>query len=54
MILPTTPPLERDNYDMVFHAFSVRNHAKWSPAALPKPDGRDATSGRCCSRSRAA
>ena len=41
VILPTTPPLERDNYDMAFHAFSVRNHAKWSPAALPRPD--DAT-----------
>jgi anaerobic selenocysteine-containing dehydrogenase len=37
VILPTTTPLERSNYDMVFHAFSVRNHAKWSPAALPKP-----------------
>jgi anaerobic selenocysteine-containing dehydrogenase len=37
VILPTTTPLERENYDMVFHGFSVRNHAKWSPAALPKP-----------------
>jgi anaerobic selenocysteine-containing dehydrogenase len=37
VILPTTTPLERSNYDMVFHAFSVRNHAKWSPPALPKP-----------------
>jgi anaerobic selenocysteine-containing dehydrogenase len=39
VILPTTPPLERDNYDLAFHALSVRNHAKWSPAALPKPEG---------------
>jgi anaerobic selenocysteine-containing dehydrogenase len=39
VILPTTSPLERNNYDLVFHAFSVRNHAKWSPQALPKPDG---------------
>jgi anaerobic selenocysteine-containing dehydrogenase len=39
VILPTTPPLERENYDMAFHGFSVRNHAKWSPRALPKPEG---------------
>ena len=37
VILPTTTPLERTNYDLVFHAFSVHNHAKWSPQALPKP-----------------
>lgn len=37
VILPSTTPLERSNYDMVFHGLSVRNHAKWSPAALPKP-----------------
>jgi anaerobic selenocysteine-containing dehydrogenase len=37
VILPTTPPLERDNYDMAFHALSVRNFAKWSPPALEKP-----------------
>ena len=37
VILPTTPPLERDNYDLAFHALSVRNHAKWSPPALEKP-----------------
>ncbi|MCU0669731.1 MAG: molybdopterin-dependent oxidoreductase, partial [Myxococcota bacterium] len=37
VILPTTTPLERSNYDIVFHGFSVRNHAKWSPPALPKP-----------------
>jgi anaerobic selenocysteine-containing dehydrogenase len=39
VILPTTAPLERDNYDMAFHGFAVRNTAKWSPAALPKPAG---------------
>jgi anaerobic selenocysteine-containing dehydrogenase len=38
VILPTSPPLERDNYDLAFHALSVRNHAKWSPAALPAPE----------------
>lgn len=37
VILPTTTPLERNNYDMVFHGLAVRNTAKWSPAALPKP-----------------
>jgi anaerobic selenocysteine-containing dehydrogenase len=41
-ILPTTSPLERSNYDMVFQALMVRNGAKWSPQALPKPeDARD-------------
>ncbi len=39
VILPTTTPLERNNYDLVFHGFSVRNHAKWSPQAIAKPKG---------------
>jgi anaerobic selenocysteine-containing dehydrogenase len=39
VILPTTTPLERTNYDMVFHGMSVRNHAKWSPAVLEPPAG---------------
>ena len=39
VILPTTTPLERTNYDLIFHGFSVRNHAKWSPQALPTPVG---------------
>jgi anaerobic selenocysteine-containing dehydrogenase len=39
VILPATAPLERENYDMAFHGFSVHNHAKWSPAAVPKPPG---------------
>ncbi len=39
VILPTTAPLERTNYDMVFHAASVRNHAKWSPPVLEPPAG---------------
>ena len=39
VILPTSAPLERENYDMVFHGFSVRNHAKWSPQALSPPAG---------------
>ena len=39
VILPTTAPLERSNYDMVFHGMSVRNHAKWSPPVLEPPAG---------------
>jgi anaerobic selenocysteine-containing dehydrogenase len=38
-ILPTTSPLERANYDMVFQALMVRNGAKWSPRVLAKPEG---------------
>ena len=42
LILPTTTPLERANYDLVFHGFSVRNHAKWSPPAVaPAKELRD-------------
>ncbi len=37
VILPTTTPLERNNYPLVFHQLAVRNGAKWSPAAFPKP-----------------
>lgn len=39
VILPVTAPLERTNYDMVFHAMSVHQHAKWSPAVLEPPPG---------------
>jgi len=38
VILPSVSPLERPNYDAFFYALSVRNHAKWSPAALAKPE----------------
>ncbi|SDD20888.1 Anaerobic selenocysteine-containing dehydrogenase [Actinokineospora iranica] len=37
VILPPTTPLERDHYDMVFHALAVRDTARFSPAVLPKP-----------------
>ncbi|MBK8254092.1 MAG: molybdopterin-dependent oxidoreductase [Polyangiaceae bacterium] len=37
VILPPTGPLERDHYDAVFHALSVRNTARFSPAVFPKP-----------------
>ncbi len=32
LILPPTPPLERDHYDLVFNLLAVRNTAKFSPA----------------------
>lgn len=37
VILPPTTALERDHYDLIFHALAVRNTAKFSPALLPKP-----------------
>lgn len=37
VILPPTGPLERDHYDLIFHAFAVRNTARWSEALHPKP-----------------
>ncbi len=37
VILPPTGPLERDHYDLIFHAFAVRNTARWSEALYPKP-----------------
>ncbi|MCH2169649.1 molybdopterin-dependent oxidoreductase [Myxococcota bacterium] len=39
VILPTSAPLERPNYPMLFHGLSVRNHARWSPAVLEPPAG---------------
>ncbi|HJL03727.1 MAG TPA: molybdopterin-dependent oxidoreductase [Polyangiaceae bacterium LLY-WYZ-15_(1-7)] len=39
LILPPVSPLERDHYDLVFHAVAVRNTAKFVPAPLPKPAG---------------
>jgi anaerobic selenocysteine-containing dehydrogenase len=40
VILPTTTALERDHYDLVFHALAVRDTARFTPAVLPRP--RDA------------
>ncbi|MCA9712477.1 MAG: molybdopterin-dependent oxidoreductase, partial [Myxococcales bacterium] len=38
LILPPTSPLERDHYDLIFHALAVRNGAKHSPAVFsPEP-----------------
>ena len=39
VVLPPTSALERDHYDLVFHALAVRNTARFSPAVMPKPDG---------------
>jgi anaerobic selenocysteine-containing dehydrogenase len=36
-VLPPTSPLERDNYDVVFHALAVRNTARWSDALFERP-----------------
>ena len=37
VILPPTAQLERDHYDLVFHALAVRNTARFSPALFAKP-----------------
>lgn len=34
---PPTGPLEREHYDLIFHALAVRNTARWSPALFAKP-----------------
>lgn len=38
-ILPPTSALERDHYDVVFHAIAVRNTSRYAPPAVPPPDG---------------
>ncbi|MEZ5193888.1 MAG: molybdopterin-dependent oxidoreductase [Nocardioides sp.] len=41
VILPPTTILERDHYDLVFHALAVRNTARFTLAVLPAgPDAR--------------
>src|SRR3954447_3306266 len=37
VILPPTSALERDQYDVVFHGFAVRNTARFTPAVFAKP-----------------
>lgn len=39
LILPGTVALEEDVYDMVFHAFGVRNTAAYAPAIFSPPNG---------------
>jgi anaerobic selenocysteine-containing dehydrogenase len=36
VILPPTTALERDHYDLVFHALAVRNTARFTPAVIDK------------------
>lgn len=38
VILPPTAPLERDHYDLIFHALAVRNTARFSEALFEKAD----------------
>jgi anaerobic selenocysteine-containing dehydrogenase len=38
-VLPTTTPLQRDHYDLVFHALAVRDTARYSPPLLPAEPG---------------
>jgi anaerobic selenocysteine-containing dehydrogenase len=38
-ILPPTAALERDHYDVVFHAFAVHNTTRYAPPLLPAPPG---------------
>jgi anaerobic selenocysteine-containing dehydrogenase len=41
LILPPTGPLERDHYDLAFHALAVRNTTRYSPPLFePEPDSR--------------
>jgi anaerobic selenocysteine-containing dehydrogenase len=39
MILPPGSPLERDHYDLVFHALAIRNTAKYSPPLFAPAEG---------------
>ncbi len=39
LILPPTFALERDHYDLVFHALAIRNTAKYSPPLFPRLPG---------------
>ena len=38
VILPPTSALERDHYDLIFHAFAIRNTARFTPAIFARPD----------------
>ena len=39
VILPPTTALEREQYDLVFHNFAVRNTARYTPPVFEKPEG---------------
>lgn len=38
VILPPTSALERDQYDLIFHGFAVRNTARFTPAVFARPE----------------
>lgn len=40
VVLPPPPPSQSAHFDFAFNNFSVRNQARYSPAALPLDDGR--------------
>jgi anaerobic selenocysteine-containing dehydrogenase len=41
LILPTTSPLEHENYDLLLYNLAIRNVAKYSPAAIePEPGAK--------------
>ncbi|MFN3580046.1 MAG: molybdopterin oxidoreductase family protein [Pseudomonas sp.] len=39
VILPPTPSLEHDHYDITFNNFAVRNVTRYNEPVLPKPEG---------------
>jgi anaerobic selenocysteine-containing dehydrogenase len=39
VVLPPTTALEREQYDLVFHTFAVRNTARFTPPVFEKPPG---------------
>ncbi|MEM8933271.1 MAG: molybdopterin dinucleotide binding domain-containing protein, partial [Acidobacteriota bacterium] len=39
VILPPTPPLEHEHYDLVFHALAIRDTARFSPPLFEPPTG---------------
>jgi anaerobic selenocysteine-containing dehydrogenase len=39
VILPPTPAMEHDQYDLIFHIFAVRNTTRWSPPTFEKSAG---------------
>lgn len=39
VILPTTPPLEHDHFDLFLGGFGIRNYTRYSDAVLPRSDG---------------
>jgi anaerobic selenocysteine-containing dehydrogenase len=41
LILPTTSPLEHENYDLLLYNLAIRNVAKYSPVTIePEPDAK--------------